>query len=95
MGKLSLPFIEEVSSILSWASCYVSYVAVLAKAHPERVLFCLTFLVRNIAEARRNKGDRWLTLYGVGDSNSVRQQCGFGQSLESDTSLRQKKDPAT
>ena len=59
MGKLS-PTFKDVSSILSWGSCYVLYVAVLAEAHPEQVKSRVVYLTLIIADARHNRGDRYL-----------------------------------
>ena len=57
----SHPRLWEVSSILSWVSCFTTYVAVLLEAHPELVKSQLAYLTLMIAEARCNGGDGWLT----------------------------------
>ena len=47
----------------------MSYVAVLAEAHPEHVKSCMVYLTLIIAETRRNKSDRWLTYDAISRRN--------------------------
>ena len=47
----------------------MSYVAVLAEAHPEQVKSRVVYLTLIIAEARRNRGNRWLTYDAIFQRN--------------------------
>ena len=55
------PRLCDMTSILSWVSCFTTYVTVLSEAHPELVKSRLAYLAMMISDARRNGGGRWLT----------------------------------
>ena len=49
----------EVHSLLTWVSCFMLYVAVLAEAHPGLVQQHLAYMALTIQEAWRNGGAGW------------------------------------
>ena len=67
----SCSHLQEVNSLLSWISCFVTYTAVLSEAHPGLVKSRLAYLALIIAEARRNGGDGWLTYDSIFRQNAA------------------------
>ena len=72
--------LEDVSSILSWVSCYVLYIALLAEAHTEQVKSRVVYLTLIIADVRCNRSDRWLTYVAIFRSNAAKDPTeGWGK----------------
>ena len=55
---------REVKSLLTWVPCFVTYVAIVGSAHPNRMQDMLAHIRLIIREALRNGGDRWRS-YGA------------------------------
>ena len=53
------PKLREVHSLLTWASCFTLYVAILAESHPHVVQQRLAYMALIVREARRNGGEGW------------------------------------
>lgn len=56
---------REVGSLLSWVTSFLTYVAVMYEAHPERVVDMLAYARLIIREAHRHGGNGWLTYDAV------------------------------
>ena len=56
---------REVPSLLTWVSCFATYVAVVAQAHPHRVTDMLAYMRLLIREAHKHGGQGWLTYDAV------------------------------
>ena len=67
----SRPRQREVTSILSWVSCFTTYLAVLSETHPELIKSQLAYLALMISETRRNDGDGWLTYDSIFRQNAA------------------------
>ena len=52
---------REISSILTWVSAFVTYTAVVAAVHPDRVKDLLAYLRLIVREAQRTQGKGWLS----------------------------------
>ena len=63
-GTSSRPSMREVPAILSWISCFIIYITILADTHPRLVHSRLAYMSLIIMEARRNGGDGWRS-YGT------------------------------
>ena len=68
---------REISSILTWVSAFVTYTAVVAAAHPDRVKDLLAYLRLIMREAWRTQGKGWLSY-----------DCIFRQNAASNPALR-------
>ena len=68
------PNLREVNSILSWVTCFATYVAVLSDAHPELVKSRLAYLTLIVSEARHNGGDGWQTYDSIFRQNAAEDQ---------------------
>ena len=68
------PRLREVSSLISWVLCYVTYVAVLSESHPNLVRSCLAYLALVVSKARRNGGDGWITYDAIFRQNAAEEQ---------------------
>ena len=53
------PKLREVKDILTWVSCFTTYIAVVSQAHPHLVQQRLAYMALIVREARRNGGDGW------------------------------------
>lgn len=53
------PKFREVNSLLTWVTCFSTYVAILASSHPHLVQSRLAYMSIIIREARKNGGDGW------------------------------------
>ena len=51
---------REVPDLLSWVSCFGTYMAVLTDKYPEKIKQLLAYQTLIVREARRCGGDGWL-----------------------------------
>ena len=56
---------REVSSLLTWVSCFATYVMVVAEAHPHRVMDMFAYMHLLIREAYKHGEQGWLTYDAV------------------------------
>ena len=52
---------REVNSLLTWVSCFVTYIAIVSQAHPDCTGDILTYLNMIVCEALKYGGTGWLT----------------------------------
>ena len=52
---------RDIHSILTWVSCFTTYVAIISQVHPERVIDLLAYMRLLIREANKHGGNGWLT----------------------------------
>lgn len=52
---------KEVHSILTWVSCFATYMAIISQAHPERMIDMLAYMRLLIREANKHGGNGRLT----------------------------------
>lgn len=50
---------REIDSLLTWACAFLTYVAVVNEAHPDRTRGLIAYMRTLIGEARRNEGFAW------------------------------------
>ena len=67
----SRPRLREANSLLSWALCFTSYVAILVESHPGLVRSHLAYFMLIIAEARRIGGDGWQSYDAIFRQNAA------------------------
>ena len=83
MAPRSRPRLREVNSILSWALCFISYLAVLAESHPSLVRPRLAYFALIISEARRNGGEGWLSYDTIFRQNAAEDEAADWTRLDS------------
>ena len=76
------PRMREVSSLTSWTLCFVTYLAVLAEAHPNLVRSRLAYLSLVISEARRIGGDGWATYDAIFRQNAAEDEAADWTRLD-------------
>ena len=79
LGTPKQPEQREVDSLMTWVSSFSTYVAIIAQAHPHRVLDMLAYMRLIIREATKYGGNGWLTY----DSVFRRNQEGQSQPWNS------------
>ena len=52
---------QEILSLLTWVSCFSTYIAVLAESSPERSVDLLAYMRIIIREAHKHGGHGWMT----------------------------------
>ena len=50
---------REVSQLLTWVQCFITYVAIVAARHPDRMKDLLAYMRLIVREAQRHKSDGW------------------------------------
>ena len=50
---------REVSQLLNWVQCYITYVAIVAARHADRMKDLLAYMRLIVREAQRRKSDGW------------------------------------
>ena len=56
---------REIGSLLTWVSCFATYVAIVAEVHPGRVKDMLAYMHLVVHEAHKHGGQGWLTYDSV------------------------------
>ena len=56
---------REIGSLLTWVSCFATYVAIVAEVHPGRVRDMLAYMHLVVREAHKHGGQGWLTYDSV------------------------------
>ena len=56
---------REIGSLVTWVSCFATYVAIVSEVHPEHVVDMLAYLRLVVREANRYGGNGWLTYDAV------------------------------
>ena len=50
---------RRVASLMTWVQCFMTYAAVVAKAHPHRMRDLIAYLHMIVREAQQHGGDAW------------------------------------
>ena len=56
---------REIASLLTWVSCFATYVAIVAEVHPGRVRAMLAYMRLVVGEAHKHGGQGWPTYDSV------------------------------
>ena len=67
----SRPKLREVHNLLTWVSCFTTYLIVLADAHQGLIQQRLAYTALIIREARRNGGDGWRSYDAIFRQNAA------------------------
>ena len=97
-GSTAKPNMRDVPSLLSWISCFTTYVAILGESNPQLVRSRLSYLSLVIMEARRNGGEGWRSYDTVFRQNAANNPDAdwsrLDASLHASTFLAHRSDTA-
>ncbi len=60
LAPANKPRFREVQSLLTWITCFASYIAILSETHPHMVRPLIAYECLVIREARKNGGQGWM-----------------------------------
>ena len=52
---------REIGSLITWALCFATYVAIVSQTHPEHTVDMLAYMRLIMREAHKHGGNGWLT----------------------------------
>ena len=74
MAAGTSPRLHEANSLLFWAICFSTYIAVLSEAHPSLVKSRPAYLTLIMSEARHNGGDGWISYNSIFRQNAAEDE---------------------